>query len=66
MKIALLDLNHTTCGIHTNTVPLGLGLIATYLKKTVDHDFDIRRNNDFSESSEVNTSLDIRCPYPKP
>lgn len=36
MKIALLDLNHRTCGIHTNTVPFGLGLIAVYLKKTVN------------------------------
>jgi radical SAM superfamily enzyme YgiQ (UPF0313 family) len=34
MKIALLDLNHSTRGVHTNTVPLGLGLIAAYLNKT--------------------------------
>jgi radical SAM superfamily enzyme YgiQ (UPF0313 family) len=42
MKIAFLDLNHTTCGVHTNTTPLGSGLIATYLKKNIDHPFDIR------------------------
>ena len=42
MKLALLDLNHTTRGIATNTVPLGSGLIATYLKKNMGNQFDIR------------------------
>ena len=42
MRIAFLDLNHATCGIHTNTTPLGSGLIATYLRKNIDHPFDIR------------------------
>lgn len=42
MKIALLDLNHITRGVHTNTVPLGLGLIYRYLVKTVVHQFDVR------------------------
>ena len=42
MKIALLDLNHFSRGVHTNTVPLGLGLIATYLKEHIKHPFDIR------------------------
>jgi len=42
MKIALLDLNHMTRGVHTNTAPLGLGFIATYLRKTVDHPFEIK------------------------
>lgn len=42
MKIALFDLNHSTRGIHTNTVSLGLGLIIKYLKKTVDREFDIK------------------------
>ena len=42
MKIALLDLNHITRGITTNTVPLGSGLIATYLKKKIGNQFDIR------------------------
>jgi len=37
MKIALLDLNHTTIGVHTNTVPLGIGLIAKYLKSNIDN-----------------------------
>lgn len=36
LKIALLDLNHTTRGVHTNTAPLGLGVIARYLEKIVD------------------------------
>lgn len=42
MKIALLDLNHTTRGITTNTVPLGSGLIATYLKKNMGNQYDTR------------------------
>ena len=42
MKIALLDLNHVTLGVHTNTVPLGLGLISTYLRKSVNYTFDIK------------------------
>lgn len=42
LNIALIDLNHMTFGIHTNTVPLGIGLIAYYLQKTVKHTFDIR------------------------
>jgi radical SAM superfamily enzyme YgiQ (UPF0313 family) len=42
MKIGFLDLNHATCGVHTNTVPLGSGLIATYAKKHIDHPLDIR------------------------
>ena len=31
LKIALLDLNHTTKGLHTCTMPLGIGLLAAYL-----------------------------------
>ena len=31
LKIALLDLNHTTTGLHTSTMPLGIGLLASYL-----------------------------------
>lgn len=42
MKIALLDLNHTSLGIHTNTVPLGLGLISRYVKKVVEEDVEIK------------------------
>ena len=41
-KIALIDLNHMMVGVHTNTVPLGAGMIASYLKKTVDYSFDIK------------------------
>lgn len=36
MKIALLDLNHTTCGVHTNTCPLGIGLIKRYTETHAD------------------------------
>lgn len=42
MKIALIDLSHATLGIHTNTVPLGAGLIGRYLLETVDGDLDLR------------------------
>lgn len=42
LKIALLDLNHLTRGVHTNTVPLGLGLISTYLKNNIKEYIDIR------------------------
>jgi len=42
MKIAFLDLNHVTKGIHTNTVPLGCGIISAYLSKNIVHDLDIK------------------------
>jgi radical SAM superfamily enzyme YgiQ (UPF0313 family) len=31
LKIALLDMSHTTKGLHTRTMPLGIGLLAAYL-----------------------------------
>jgi hypothetical protein len=37
MKAAFLDLNDTMCGMYTDTAPLGLGLIAGYLTKKIDH-----------------------------
>jgi radical SAM superfamily enzyme YgiQ (UPF0313 family) len=42
VKIAFLDLNHMTRGVHTNTAPLGCSLIATYLKKNVNFDLHIK------------------------
>lgn len=36
LRIALLDLNHSTRGVTTNTVPLGIGLIAAYLDIKLD------------------------------
>lgn len=42
MKIALLDLNHNTRGIHTNTAPYPVGLIARYLQENINYNFDIR------------------------
>jgi radical SAM superfamily enzyme YgiQ (UPF0313 family) len=42
MKIMLLDLVHNTIGMHIKTVPLGCGLIATYLKKNIDYPLDIK------------------------
>ena len=32
-NIALMDLNHTTVGIHTETTPLSIGLIGSYAEK---------------------------------
>jgi len=31
LDVALLDLNHVTTGLHTRTMPLGIGLIGSYL-----------------------------------
>jgi len=42
LKIALIDPNHFTRGVHTNTVPLGLGLLATYVKKVVDANLEFK------------------------
>ncbi len=50
MRVAILDLNHHTVGIHTNTVPLGSGLIAAYAKRklpeNVPAEFKIFKNPD--------------------
>lgn len=56
MKIALLDLNHTTRGVHNNTVPLGLGLISRYLQKTAKHQFDIKIFKDTKKALDILTS----------
>ena len=53
MKIALLDLNHTTRGITTNALPLGIGLIASYLKRNVEGDFDVKMFKDPAVASSV-------------
>jgi len=53
VKIALLDLNHTTLGIHTNTVPLGLGLITQYLKKELEVTPDIKMFKDPDKALSV-------------
>lgn len=43
LNIALLDLNHTTKGLHTCTMPLGIGLIASYLlEKLPKGSIDVR------------------------
>lgn len=46
MKIALIELNHMTLGIHTNTVPLGIGVIAKYLKLQMGDSVDVRMFKD--------------------
>ena len=38
LKIAFLDLNHTTKGLHTSTMPLGIGLLAAYLIENLPKD----------------------------
>jgi len=42
LKVAFIDLNHMTKGIHTNTVPLSSGLIAKYFKQNIHIDTDIK------------------------
>lgn len=59
MKIALIDLNHTTLGIHTNTVPLGCGLIANYLKKNVKQSIDVKI---FKDIHKFLLTLQAWCP----
>ena len=59
MKIALLDLNHMTRGVHTNTAPLGIGLISRYLQKTIKPDLEIRM---FKEADKVLQALTFWTP----
>jgi len=42
VNIALIELNHMTKGVHTNTIPLELGAIATFLKNNVKEELEIR------------------------
>lgn len=42
MKIALMDLVHTTCGTHSNNVPLGIGLMGAYVKKNIAASVEIK------------------------
>ena len=56
LKIALCDFNHTTVGIHTETMPLAIGLLGSYIIKTHPEDLDVRLfkfADDFLE--EINT-----------
>lgn len=53
MKIALLDLNHSTMGIHTNTVPLGISVISRYLENNVLADLDIKIFKDHNKFSRI-------------
>lgn len=59
MKIALLDLVHTTRGTHSNTVPLGIGLLATYLKKNLSTSLEIRL---FKEPDKALTAFETWTP----
>lgn len=54
LKIAMLDLVHTTCGTHVNTVPLAAGSMAIYLEKHIVESLDIRI---FKEPDKVLESL---------
>ena len=43
LRVALLDLVHTSYGIHTMTMPLGIGMIGSYmLKKLGSKDIQVR------------------------
>jgi len=53
MKIALLDLNHISRGVHTNTVPLGLGLISRYLRLTIKTGLEIKIFKDAQKASTL-------------
>ncbi len=56
MKISLLDLNHTSCGIHTNTVPLGLGLISRYVNKMFGEEVDVKIFKNAEKVLEISKS----------
>lgn len=53
MRIALLDLNHITRGVHNNTVPLGLGLIATYFRRKLDSEFEVKIFKDAGKAIKI-------------
>ncbi|MBF0386307.1 MAG: radical SAM protein [Candidatus Omnitrophica bacterium] len=53
MNVALLDLNHFTRGVTNNTVPLGLGMIAAFLRKRIGGALDIRIFKDTSKALGV-------------
>ena len=42
LNIALCDFNHTTVGIHTETMPLAIGLIGSYVIKNYPDNVDVR------------------------
>ena len=42
LKVALCDFNHTTVGIHTETMPLAIGLLAAYAPHQHPDQLDIR------------------------
>ena len=46
IKVALIDLNHMTMGLHTNTVPLGIGTIGKYLAMTNNKAVEIKMFKD--------------------
>lgn len=50
MKIALIDLVHSTRGVNTNTtVPFGIGLLSVYLRNNISGQLDIRLFRDAKE-----------------
>ncbi|MEK7072624.1 MAG: radical SAM protein [Patescibacteria group bacterium] len=58
MKIALIDSVHLTRGGHSNTVPLGIGLLATYLIKNILGELDIKLFKNPNEISDVLKNAD--------
>ncbi|MFA6600703.1 MAG: radical SAM protein [Candidatus Omnitrophota bacterium] len=53
MKIALLELNHMTLGVHTNTAPLGIGVIAKYLQLQFGASVEVRLFKDAQKFMEA-------------
>lgn len=58
MRVVFIDLIHTTKGRQINTVPLGIGLLATYLKKHFPVDLDIKLLREPEEAQELFKSAD--------
>ena len=42
LNVALCDLNHTTVGLHTETMPLAVGLLGAYLASQFGTRVDVR------------------------
>jgi len=42
LNVALCDLNHTTVGLHTETMPLAIGLLGAYLASQFGTRVDVR------------------------
>ncbi len=57
--IYFADLTHTGCGIASNVMPLGIGLLAVHLQKNVSDEIDIQL---FKYPDDLDRSLSIQFP----